>query len=146
MQLFVKLLDGRTRGSWWSERTVPLVKELAVSEGVRVEDQLIRAGGRSMTAPRRTMRRCTAARRCTWRCGCAVGCLWRRWSSCGAQDDFWLGTRLVELSFGRCWGGKRHCKTADEETDSDGSSYDDVSESSSDDDDDEAKKKRKEGA
>jgi hypothetical protein len=149
MQLFVKLLDGRTRG-FVLERTAPfrLVKEeLAVSEGVRVADQRLIWAGRqiddSATPDDAEMHSgATVHFAMRLRGGLFVETLELVWSL--LKTIFGLLRDLWNYLFGRCCGGKCHCKTDDEETDSDGSSYDDVSESSSDDDDDEAKRKRKE--
>jgi hypothetical protein len=149
MQLFVKLLDGRTRG-FVLERTAPfrLVKEqLAVSEGVRVADQRLIWAGRQIDdgdTPNGAEMHSGATVHFAMRLrgGLFVETLELLWGL--LKTIFGLIRDLWNYLFGRCWGGKCRCKTEEDETDSDGSSFDDVSESSSDDDDDEAKRKRKE--
>jgi hypothetical protein len=150
MQLFVKLLDGRTRG-FQLGRSEPLhtvKRQLEKSEGVCVADQRLIWAGHQLddhaTPDDAEMHSgATVHFALRLRGGLFVETLELLWSLIktilGLIRDLW------NYLFGKCCGGKCRCKVEDDEDETDGSSYDDLSESSSDDDeDDEAKKKRKE--
>ena len=148
MQLFVKLLDGRTR-PFVLARSQPfsVVKEaLSVSEGVSVQEQRLIWAGRQLddlaTPDDAEMHSgATVHLAMRLRGGLFVETLELLWSL--LKTIFGLIRDLWNFLFGKCCGGKCRCKTEDEE-DSDESSYDDVDETSSEDDDDEAKHARKE--
>ena len=148
MQLFVKLLDGRTR-QFVLTRSQPfsVVKEaLAISEGVSVQEQRLIWAGRQLddlaTPDDAEMHSgATVHFAIRLRGGLFVETLELLWSL--LKTIFNLMRDLWNFLFGRCCGGKCHCKTEDEE-ESDESSYDDEDETSSEDDDAEANQKRKE--
>lgn len=149
MQLFVKLLDGRTRG-FVLGRDEPfrvVTQALAVSEGVGVAEQRLIWAGRPIeddaTPDEAEMHSgATVHYALRLRGGLFVETLELLWGCiktvCGLIRDFW------NYVMRKCCGGRCRCKVEDDGSDTDGSSYDDFEESSSDDDDDEEKKKRKE--